>query len=115
MNFDDAIKAHSAWKIKLSTYLRKPDGSLKAAEIEPDNKCALGQWIHGEGATHASLPEFTTLKSEHIKFHKAAAEVVRKADSGKDTSEETALGGKSEFSTTSQAVITAIMVMKRKA
>lgn len=30
MDFDGAIKAHSDWKMKLSTYLRKPDGSFFA-------------------------------------------------------------------------------------
>jgi hypothetical protein len=49
MDFDEAIKAHSAWKFKLSGYLRKPDGSIKSADVVVDNKCALGQWIYGEG------------------------------------------------------------------
>lgn len=114
MDFDEAIKAHSAWKLKLSSYLRKPDGSLKATDVQVDNKCQLGQWIYGEGAKHSSMAEFTTLKSEHAKFHKAAAEVVKKADSGQDTSEETALGSKSAFSSASSAVVNAVMAMKRK-
>ena len=115
MNFDEALKAHAAWKIKLSSYLRKPDGTLKANEIECDNKCALGQWIYGEGSKHSSLSEYVILKDEHSKFHKAAADVVRKADTGKDTSEETSLGAKSPFSTASGKVVSAIMAMKRKA
>ena len=115
MNFDDAIKAHGAWKMKLSTYLRKPDGSLKASEVAPDNKCALGQWIHGEGAKHSALPEFATLKSEHARFHKAAAEVVKKADAGQSTSEDTALGSSSDFAKASSSVVSAIMGIKRKA
>jgi hypothetical protein len=115
MDFDEAIKAHSSWKMKLSTYLRKPDGSLKVSEIQVDNKCALGQWIYGEGAKYSSLPEYATLKQEHAKFHKAAAQVVYKADSGQDTSEETALGTKSEFTSASSAVVSAIMAIRRKA
>lgn len=115
MNFDEAIQAHSAWKMKLSNYLRKPDGSLKPAEIQLDNKCALGQWIYGEGVKWSSLSEYSVLKSEHSRFHKAAAEVVKKADSGVDTSEETALGSKSEFALASGAVVAAIMAIRRKA
>ena len=114
MNFDDAIKAHSAWKMKLSTYIAKPDGSLKVVEIEPDNKCALGQWIYGEGAKHSALPEYGTLKSEHTKFHKCAAAVVKKADAGQNVTEEVTLGGKSEFAQASSAVVSAIMKMKSK-
>ena len=112
MNFDDAIKAHSDWKMKLSLYVNKPDGSLKAADAEQDNKCALGQWIYGEGATHSTKPEFTILKTEHNKFHKCAGAVIRKADSGQKVSEEIAIGGKSEFASASSSVVTAIMKMK---
>lgn len=115
MNFDEAIKAHSAWKMKLSNYLRNPDGSLKASEIEQDNKCQLGQWIHGDGAKWSSLPEYATLKAEHARFHKAAADVVRKADSGQSTNEDTSIGGNSPFATASAAVVAAIMKIRSKA
>lgn len=115
MDFDEAIKAHSAWKMKLSTYLKNPDGSLKSSDIQVDNKCALGQWIYGEGAKFSNHPEYATLKQEHAKFHKAAAQVVAKADSGQSTSEETALGSKSEFASASSAVVSAIMAIRRKA
>jgi len=115
MDFDEAIRAHSAWKTKLSGYLKNPDGSLKPADIQPDNKCPLGQWIYGEGCKHSAIPEYGTLKTEHARFHKAAAEVVKKADSGQSTAEDTAIGSKSEFGVASSAVVTAIMVIKRKA
>ena len=114
MNFDDAVKAHTAWKMKLSGYLNKPDGSLKAAEVECDNRCDLGKWIYGEGVKYNAQPDFTTLKTEHTKFHKCAAAVVRKADSGQKVTEEVALGGASEFSKASSAVVGAIMKMKLK-
>lgn len=115
MDFDAAIAAHSSWKVKLSTYLKKPDGSLKTADVQVDNKCQLGQWIHGEGAKWSHLPEYTTLKAEHARFHKAAAEVIKKADAGKNVSEDVAIGGASEFAQASSKVISAIMSMKRKA
>ena len=115
MDFDSAIKAHSDWKIKLATYLKKPDGSLKAADVQLDNKCPLGQWIYGEGGKWSSLAEYSVLKTEHAKFHKCASEVIKKADSGQNTSEEVALGAKSEFATASSNVVMAIMKMKSKA
>jgi hypothetical protein len=115
MNFDQAISAHSHWKSKLSAYIKKPDRSLSASEVMLDNKCDLGQWIHGEGAKFATLPEFQSLRSEHARFHKAAAEVIRKADSGKDVSEEVSIGAKSEFSSATAAVVNAIVALKAKA
>ncbi|EKD42320.1 MAG: methyl-accepting chemotaxis sensory transducer [uncultured bacterium] len=115
MDFDGAIKAHAEWKMKLSAYLSKKDGSLKAADVSPDNKCALGQWIHGEGAKFQSLPEYAALKAEHANFHKAAADIIKKADSGQNVSGEVALGAASPFAATSQKVVVAIMAMKSKA
>lgn len=114
MNFDEAIKAHAAWKMKLQTYLSHPDHSLDPAVIECDNRCDLGKWIYGEGAKHNKLTEYADLRSEHAKFHKAAAAIVRKADSGQSVSEEVALGSKSAFGMTSSAVVTAIMKMRSK-
>ena len=114
MDFDKAIKAHSDWKIKLSAYLKKPDGSLKAAEIALDNKCELGSWIVTDGLRLNGTPEYTKLKAEHTRFHKAAADVVRRADSGKNVAEETVLGAKSEFTAASQGVVQAILALKAK-
>jgi len=115
MNFDEAIAAHSAWKRILSDYLVKHDGSLKPQEVSVDNKCPLGQWIHGEGLQYSKLPEYATLKSEHARFHKITADVVRRADSGESVTEETALGSKSEFRAASAAVVSAIVQMKAHA
>lgn len=84
MNFDDAITAHTQWKMKLSSYLSHPDDSLDVASVSADNKCLLGQWIGGEGAKYSSLPEFAKLRTEHTHFHKAVGDVVRKAAMGQN-------------------------------
>ncbi|MDR3709340.1 MAG: CZB domain-containing protein [Capsulimonadaceae bacterium] len=115
MNFDEAIQAHSAWKMKLSRYLRAPDGSIKAADIQPDCNCALGKWIYGDGKKWNTLSEYGTLRTEHARFHQEAARIVSKADTGKAVSEELYLGANSEFAKTSGAVVKAIMDIRRKA
>ncbi len=114
MNFDDATKAHVEWKGKLKAYLAKPDGSLNPTTVGSDNTCALGKWLHGEGKAHAATSEYRALLTEHAKFHKAAAQIIVKATSGQSVTEEMALGGKSEFATTSSKVVALIMDMKRK-
>ena len=98
----------------MSTYLRKPDGPLKANDVAADNKCPLGPWIYGDGKKHAALPEYGALKSAHAKFHTSAGDAVRRADSGKDVTEELMLGGASEFSRASADVVKAILSMKSK-
>jgi len=109
MDFDKAVAMHVDWKRKLRSYLKNPDYSLKAAEIAMDDKCELGEWIATKGTTSAHLPEYAALKSNHSHFHKVAADVVRRADSGQDVSEEVALGAESEFASASRAVVRSIL------
>lgn len=112
MNIDDAISAHSSWKMKLSAYLSHPDRSLKAATVGASNGCELGKWLNGEGHKYSKLPEFAKLVADHARFHKAAAGVVEKADTGQRVTEEIALGSKSEFASASAAVVKSLMAMK---
>lgn len=114
MSFDDAVNSHSEWKRKLHAYLSNPDGSMNVDEVGATNQCKLGRWVRGDGRKYASFPEFTKLIEEHARFHKAAADVVGRADRGQDVSFEFALGVGSEFSLASSAVVLAIMDMKRR-
>jgi hypothetical protein len=113
MDFDQAVAAHAAWKIKLGRYLKNPDGSLQASELSQDNKCALGEWIYGEGGKYAKLPDFSKLQNEHARFHKAVGDVVRRANSGQSVTQETSLGSQSEFMQASMGVVAAIVNLKK--
>lgn len=114
MNFDDAIRIHTQWKMKLSNYIAKPDRSLDSALVATDNQCELGKWLHGDGRKYAAIPEFTALITEHQRFHRAASEVVKKADSGLSMNQEVALGSKSEFATVSAGLVKILMNVKAK-
>lgn len=115
MDFDQALLAHTEWKRKLKAYLQKPDRSLQASEVAVDNKCKLGEWIYGEGRKYAASPLFKTLTAEHSRFHKAAAEVVRRANLGENVDGEVALGASSEFAKATAAVVNMIVEMKKNA
>lgn len=112
MNFDEAGRAHTEWKLKLAAYLAKPDKTLNAAEVESDCKCKLGVWIHGDGKKHQSIAAFAKLKEAHARFHRAAADVVRRADAGKNVKAETEIGAESPFASASSDVVLAIAKMK---
>ncbi len=115
MDFDEAARAHSSWKRRLVAYSVKRDGSLNIAEVQADDRCELGRWIHGEGlARHSMLPEFATLKEQHTRFHRAAAVVLQHIEAGTFESEEIALGASSPFSEASSACVSALMAMKRR-
>jgi hypothetical protein len=114
VNLDEAIQAHAAWKIKLAVYLKKPDGSLKPAEIGADSRCPLGQWLHGDAAKYSSLPEYQTLMTEHARFHKTAANIAEQANGGRQLNSDEVLGSGSEFATTSLSVVKAIKNLQNK-
>jgi methyl-accepting chemotaxis protein len=113
MDFDAAVRSHSEWKLKLSTYITKPDGSLTAAVIRVDNRCALGQWIYGEAAAHSDLPEFADLKTKHARFHLVAAKIVERADRGEPNLRRDLEWG-SEYAQCSAACVNAITTFKLK-
>jgi methyl-accepting chemotaxis protein len=77
-DFQSAKKAHIDWKMKLTNYLQKPDGSLDSKKVCVDNACALGKWIYGEGdkyqATNPRL--FDDLKRSHADFHLTAGKII---------------------------------------
>lgn len=114
MNFEEAMRCHVRWKMKLALYLSKPDHSLDASVVALPNECELGKWIYGEGQKYSNIPEFAALVSNHASFHTAAGEVVRKADAGQNVTEEIVLGANSQFASTSTAVVRSIMAMKSK-
>ena len=100
--------------MKLSTYLRKKDGSLKSVEARSDNRCALGQWLYGEGEKYSSTTEYQTLIGEHARFHRAAGNVIGKANSGKELNAELIPNLGSEYGIASRNVVKGIMDLKRK-
>jgi methyl-accepting chemotaxis protein len=82
--------------------------------VAATDRCKLGQWIRGEGRNCSGYPEFAKLVAEHARFHKAAGEIVKRADNGEDVSGEFALGVGSEFSLASSSVVLALMDMKKR-
>jgi hypothetical protein len=87
---------------------------LNPAVVADDKACELGKWLICDGRAHSSLPEYTNLITDHARFYKAASEVIRKADSGQNVTEEVVIGGKSEFAAASTGVVQAIMSLKNK-
>ncbi len=113
MDFDQAIASHADWKQRLIDYLKKRDHSLKASEIGLDTRCPLGKWIYGEGSKHVRRMEFSNMRIEHARFHRASAEVVRRADQGLSVSADFTVGAGTEFERASTAVVNALKAIKK--
>jgi hypothetical protein len=115
MDFTQAIHAHVQWKQKLTQYIANPDKSLNSSTVSGDQNCELGKWLHSEGRKFSSSSEFSTLVTDHARFHRAAGDVIKNADAGKNVSQDIQLGADSEFARASTAVITKLMALKSKA
>jgi methyl-accepting chemotaxis protein len=76
MDLDQAIQAHSAWKIKFRTAITKQE-TMDAATISKDNCCDLGKWLHGEGKLDfGALSSHTDCVRKHAAFHIEAGKVA---------------------------------------
>ena len=112
MNFEDAIKAHTFWKVTLR-WMINGQRPIDPQTIAVDQACELGRWIHGEGQKYRHLPLFATLLGEHAEFHRVAAEVVEMIQSGNILGAEAMLEPEGRFTAASQHTIDAIRALQR--
>jgi hypothetical protein len=97
MNLQQAVTAHTGWKMKVTRYLSSPDGSLQPATIRQDSRCELGKWLYGEGRSFQHLPEYQKLMNDHARLHESASDLIRRTNSGEYLQPETVMGDRSPF------------------
>lgn len=116
-DFDTAISAHIDWKMKLSKYLQKPDGSLDHNKVCLDNACMLGKWIYSEGQSFSKTSPhlFESVRLSHAEFHKTAGEIIRLINSGDKARAEKMLDSKGPYIAVSEKTITLIQQLKQEA
>jgi hypothetical protein len=114
MDIRNAIDAHVELRNRLAAYLAHPDQSLDAAAVAIDDQCLLGRWLRGEGVAESGWAGYAQLVRDHARFHQEAAKLVRRANAGEHITEEVALGSKSEYTKASNAVTTALLLIKCK-
>lgn len=114
MDFDSAIEAHVKWKMMLRAYLGG-SGSFDTSEVERDDRCELGVWIHGEGCAFQEMGEYSDLRAKHVELHKLTAQIIRLVDEGKAEEAEAQIDGSGRYSQLSTEIVTAIRAMRTKA
>ncbi|MBI5271899.1 MAG: CZB domain-containing protein [Burkholderiales bacterium] len=112
-DFDSAVEAHRAWKVKLRSAIAQHT-QLDADTLCRDDRCPLGQWLHGGGQGRwGHHPTFVALVQEHAGFHRAAGEVAHAVNRQAYAEAERLLGGGTAFAHASNATVTAILRAKR--
>jgi len=115
MNFDEAITAHSQWKIRLQAVINGTSKeTLDPAVVALDNKCVLGQWIYGEAKQFSALAEYGQLVKEHAHLHLSAADTLRLAQTGQLDKARLALDNGGTFIDASIRTINAIRHLRKK-
>lgn len=114
MNITDAIKMHLEWKIRLKSYLSNPNQALDYGGISRYDKCPLGKWIAGDGARYSNLPDFQRMEVAHIRFHIAAADIVRRADNGEVVVQEIISSANSPYARASADIIDLLTSLKEQ-
>jgi hypothetical protein len=109
-----AIGAHGLWKVRLRDAIAAGVSEMTPAQIEADNLCDFGKWLHGLTGPDTRSAHYSTVHSLHAAFHKEAARVLRLALSGSriEASQALEIGG--AFAIAS-AALTRAMINWRKA
>ncbi|WP_247664197.1 methyl-accepting chemotaxis protein [Ideonella alba] len=112
-DFDKAIDAHRQWKVKLRKAIAD-HSQLDADTICRDDRCPLGQWIHGPGGRQwGSRPTFADLLAKHAEFHQVAGGVAKQINQGRYAEAERLIGSGSAFAQVSTEVATILTKAKR--
>jgi methyl-accepting chemotaxis protein len=112
-DFDKAINAHRQWKVRLRQAIAERT-RLDADSICRDDRCPLGQWLHGADSRRwASQPGFVALLEKHAEFHQVAASVARQINAGALEEAERLVGSGSRFASVSGEVCTLLTRVKR--
>lgn len=113
IDIDKAIAAHENWKLRLQDYLDgKSSEALKPEVVCLDDRCDLGQWLHGPGKMRlGAYPAFSVLLARHQYFHAQASSVVALAQAGQKDKATQTLG--SSYRYASNQVLLLLKDLKR--
>jgi methyl-accepting chemotaxis protein len=115
MNLDIAIAAHAEWKTKLRGAIQRKE-QLDAVVITSDDKCPLGQWLHGEARTqYAKLKSYGICVAKHAEFHTCVGNVAKTINAGKYAEAEAMLAGGTPYSAASSAIGVAVLALRKEA
>jgi methyl-accepting chemotaxis protein len=113
-DFSSAIEAHRKWKVRLRAAIAE-HGKLDVQTLCRDDRCPLGQWLHGPGgARWGQRPLFVELVERHAAFHRTAAEVAQTINREQFDEAERLIGAGSAFTQVSTEVASLLTRAKRE-
>jgi hypothetical protein len=102
---DAAIVAHDEWKARLLATVESGSSEFQPDQVRVDELCAFGRWLYqAEAELKASL-HYERVRDLHARFHKAAADVLTLALSGKGPQALSSLEFGSEYASASVLLV----------
>jgi len=115
MNLDNAVQTHAQWKMKLRAAISKHE-QLDLATLSRDDKCELGQWLHGEGkSSYGRLSCHTDCIEKHLAFHVAVTNVAKAVNAKEFDKAEAMLNSGTAYATASSALSVAFLKLRKEA
>ena len=110
---NDAIGAHSVWKMKLRTAIAVGKADVNAHDVAKDDACTFGQWLYSSALSPAVLAssDYQIVRALHADFHKFAGKVLEYVRHG-DKAQATALM-EGEYERVSNDLMAAMRKWKR--
>ena len=109
----EAIKAHGAWKHRLTSAARNGETNLPVQEICRDDKCRFGKWLYTITPNERNRNHLEKVKTLHRDFHSKAGEVAQKIAEG-NTPMATAILQSEAYNAKSKELASALMDWKRR-
>ncbi|MDP1612480.1 MAG: CZB domain-containing protein [Sulfuritalea sp.] len=113
MNFDDAMASHIIWKLRLTRFINGSGGEdFDRGTVGNNEACDLGKWIFREGAKYQGTTAYGGLLKKHADFHRCAAEVIGKVDTGDRAGARAIIDG--PFEEASRGIIIALAELRQQ-
>lgn len=115
MNLDNAAAAHALWKTKLRAAIARHE-QLDVVSLARDDRCELGQWLHGEGhASYGRLASHGDCMHKHLAFHSEVTKVAKVVNAGRYEEAQRMLDMGSGFTKASSALSVAFLRLRKDA
>ncbi len=112
-SFDDAVNAHTKWKVRLIDYIKGTGNEqLEVSKVSRDDLCPLGCWLYGAAISYSKLQEYEELKKNHAAFHSSVGHIVQCVHDHKKDEAMHKLGG--DFFQYSTKTVKAIRTLQSK-
>ncbi|MHC4141069.1 MAG: CZB domain-containing protein [Planctomycetota bacterium] len=111
-NIVRAIAAHAKWKYYLRQAIKTGKSEWTAPAVRVDDQCEFGIWLRSVAPADRLGKHWKTVQARHGGFHRAAADVLELALSGRPDEAEAAIAPGSRFAEVSKQLTLAMMAWK---